>query len=493
MSFIPEPQMAAPTGPTPSLGRSITAPFKDGNFRTLINFLFLWNAASQLAIPFFSVYMLAVLEMPLSLVIELGVLSQLSRIVFVRVWGPFADKFGSKVVLSLSTSLFLLVFLGWIFVASPDTHILTLPLLGGLHIFAGVATAGINLTNMTLRMKMAPREQATAYLTGASLAINLGSGISPLIGGFLADFFSVRQLTFTVGWTAPTGTFTFAPIRLAGFDFLFLAAFVMGLFTINILAAIREEGEVDRQVVLDELLGEARESFRNMSTVPALGFVSLPYNYLRHVPGMDVAVGVTAYQIASSARGAVSAVSRGRAAVRDVAEQVGNVVTYTANQVSDVGELGERQVTDIARHATRGAIHALDEASHDLGNVAKGAVLGTVKALSRTTTSPFRVIREIGYGAVQGAGEVGVDVGQAATETIEGAREAAQELGISEDEAAARATEGVLAAAESLGPEAVAEVQNVLMETGLASRTASTHQKPGTTPEDAQEGERSDR
>jgi hypothetical protein len=125
--------------------------------------------------------------------------------------------------------------------------------------------------------------------------------------------------------------------------------------------------------------------------------------------------------------------------------------------------------------------------------VAKGAVLGTVKALSRTTTSPFRVTREIGYGAVQGAGEVGVDVGQAATETIEGAREAAQELGISEDEAAARATEGVLAAAESLGPEAVAEVQNVLMETALASRTASTHEKPGTTPEDAQEGERSDR
>ena len=488
MIFIPEPQMAGPTSQTPSFRRSITAPFKDGNFRTLINFLFLWNIASQLAIPFFSVYMLAVLGMPLSLVIGLSVLSQLSRIAFVRVWGPLADKFGSKVVLSLSTSLFLLVFLGWIFVASPNTHILTLPLLVVLHIFAGVATAGINLTDMTLRMKMAPREQAMAYLTGASLAINLGSGISPLIGGFLADFFSVRQLTFTVGWSDPTGPFTFAPIHLAGFDFLFLAAFVMGLFTMNILAAIREEGEVDRQVVLDELLGEARESFRNMSTVPALGFVSVPYSYLRRVPGMDVAVGVTAYQIASSAKGAVSALSRGTSAAKDVADQVGNVVSYAANQVSDVGELGEKQVTEIARHAARGAIHALDEVTQDLGNVAKGAVLGTVKALSWTTTSPFRVIREIGYGTVQGAGEVGADVGQVATEAIKGAKEAAQELGISEDEAAARAAEGVLAAAESLGPEVLAEVKNVLEGAGLASGAAQADENPGATPED-EEGE----
>jgi hypothetical protein len=333
-------------------------------------------------------------------------------------------------------------------------------------------------------MKMAPREQATAYLTGASLAINLGSGISPLVGGFLADFFSARALTFTVGWSAPSGVSTFAPIHLAGFDFLFLAAFVLGLFTMNILAAIREEGEVDRQVVLDELLGEARESFRSMSTVPALGFVSVPYNYLRRVPGMDVAVGVTAYQIASSAKSAVSAVNRGTNAARDVAEQVGNVVSYAVDQVSDVGILGEKQVTEIARHATRGAVHALDEVTQDLGNVAKGAMLGTVKALSWTTASPLRIIREIGYGAVLGAGEVGADVGQTATEAIAGAREAAYELGISQDEAAARAAEGMLAAAESIGPEAMAEVKNVLAGAGLAPGVAHPDEKPGVAPGD---------
>jgi MFS family permease len=469
MALIPEPRMQALVGQQPSFRQSISAPFRDRNFRGLINFLFLWNVAANVAIPFFAVYMLTELGLPLFAVIGLGVLSQVSRIIFVRVWGPIADRFGSKVVLSLSASLFLLVFLGWTFTASPDRHFLTLPLLVVLHVFAGVATAGVNLTDMTLRLKLAPREQATAYLTGASLAINLGSGISPLIGGFLADFFSVRQLTFSLGWVDPNRTVAFAPIHLSGFDFLFVAAFVLGVLSLNLLAAIREEGEVDRQVVLDVLLGEARESFRGTSSIPALGFISVPYSYLRLVPGVDVAVGVTAYQMAASARSAVTAVSRGRMAAHDVANQIANVVGYAVGQVSDVGELGEKQAVAIARHAARGAIHALDEVAEGVEFVTKGALLGTVRALSKTATNPYQVMREIGFGAMQGAAEVGANVAQTASEVMTGAREAAMELGISEEVAAAHAAEGIRAATESMGPAVQSEVEEALTGDGEVS------------------------
>lgn len=469
MALIPEPRMQTPAGQQPSFQQSISAPFRDRNFRGLINFLFLWNVAANVAIPFFAVYMLTELGLPLFAVIGLGVLSQVSRIVFVRVWGPIADRFGSKVVLSLSASLFLLVFLGWTFTASPDRYFLTLPLLVILHVFAGVATAGINLTDMTLRMKLAPREQATAYLTGASLAINLGSGISPLIGGFLADFFSVRQLTFSLGWVDPNRTVAFAPIHLSGFDFLFVAAFALGVLSLNLLAAIREEGEVDRQVVLDVLLGEARESFRGTSSIPALGFISVPYSYLRLVPGVDVAVGVTAYQMAASARSAVTAMSRGRMAAHDVANQIANVVGYAAGQVSDVGELGEKQAVAIARHAARGAIHALDEVAEGVEFVTRGALLGTVRALSKTATNPYQVLREIGFGAMQGAGEVGANVARTASDVITGAREAALELGISEEVAAAHAAEGIRAATESMGPAVQSEVEEALTGDGEIS------------------------
>jgi hypothetical protein len=218
-------------------------------------------------------------------------------------------------------------------------------------------------------------------------------------------------------------------------------------------------------------LGEARESFRGTASVPALGFISVPYNYLRLVPGVDVAVGVTAYQMAASARSAVTAVSRGRMAVHDVANQISNVVGYAAGQITDVGELGEKQAVAIARHAARGAVHALDEVAGGMENVTRGALLGTVRALSKTATSPYQVMREIGFGAMQGAGEVGANVVQTATEVITGARQAAQELGISEEAAAAHAAEGIRAATESMTPAVRSEVEEALTGDGALQDT----------------------
>ncbi|MFC1894151.1 MFS transporter [Chloroflexota bacterium] len=108
MSLMPEPSMQPILGPQPSLMQRLSAPFRDTNFRRLIQFLFFWGLASNLAIPFFAVHMLQRLGLPLTWVIGLSVLSQVFNILFLRVWGPFADRFGNKPVLSLSVSLYLL-------------------------------------------------------------------------------------------------------------------------------------------------------------------------------------------------------------------------------------------------------------------------------------------------------------------------------------------------------------------------------------------------
>jgi len=162
MARMPEPQMSLPDGPRQSIFKTLGAPFGDKNFRKLINFLFMWNFVAHLAVPFFTVYMLVRLEMPLTLVVALGVLSQIANVLFLRVWGPFVDQYGSKVVLSLSSSLYFLVILGWTFTTMPDKHALTVPLLVILHILIGIASAGINIASTTMRMKMAPAAQSTA-------------------------------------------------------------------------------------------------------------------------------------------------------------------------------------------------------------------------------------------------------------------------------------------------------------------------------------------
>ena len=194
MARMPEPQMPRPSGPPRSTLHTIGAPFRDKEFRGLINYMFMWNFVAYLAVPFFAVYMLVRLEMPLSLVVALGVMSQVANVLFLRVWGAFVDQYGSKVVLSLSSSLYLLVILGWTFTTLPDKYTLTIPLLVVLHILIGIASAGINIASTTIRMKMAPPSQATAYLTAVSLAANLGAGISPLLGGAFVDLLQCPSL-----------------------------------------------------------------------------------------------------------------------------------------------------------------------------------------------------------------------------------------------------------------------------------------------------------
>ena len=350
-------------------------------------------------------------------------LSQVFNVLFLRVWGPFTDQFGSKVVLSLSTSLYLLVILGWAFTTMPERYFLTIPLLVVLHIFAGIATAGVGLATGTIGMKLAPQGQATSYLAGASLATSLGAGLGPLVGGSFADFFSERELSIRFGWTEPGSVFQFPAISLTGFDFLFALAFVVGLIALNTLRSVREEGEVDREVVLDELRAQSQEVSRVVSAVPGLRFVAqFPYSYIRHVPGMDVAVGVTAYQMASSTRTAVATAMQGRAAATDVAGRVSGVVSEVVSRSEEAGSHG----VDLARHAARGALNAADELPGEVGNLAKGAVLGTWTALAKGATNPWDTLRGAAFGAVQGASEARARIATAATQAVEGAVEAAR-------------------------------------------------------------------
>jgi len=465
MARIPEPRMARPEGPRRSLRETLAAPFSDVNFRPLVNFMLLWNFAAHLALPFFAVYMLERLELPLSLVVGLTVASQLANVLFLRVWGPMVDQLGSKVVLSVSTSLFFLVVLGWTFTTLPDRHALTVPLLVVLHLFIGVASAGVNISTTTIRLKMAPRAQATSYLTAATLAASIGAGTSPLLGGLFADFFSVRHLQVAFEWVSPARTIDFPAVFLTGFDFLFAVAFVMGLVTLRVLATIREEGEVDQQVVMDTLMAQTRDNLRVLNTVPGLAMASrVPGATMRFVPrfaGLDVAAGVTAYQAAVSVRDAALAVNWGREAARNISALVGN----TARQVGDLGVHG----AGLAVGATSGAVHAALYSGLALDRAARQAAAAVLEGLAASDVDPADALWGAGYGVVHAAKDMGQDIGMTVTAAMEGAVEQAEALGLSAHEAANATARGALEAAREIGPGSAEELQGKLLDALIAA------------------------
>ena len=464
MARMPEPRMVAPEGQRPTILQMLAAPLRDANYRQLMSFLMVWNLATQLAVPFFSVYMLVKLEMPLSAVVGLGVLSQVTSVLFVNVWGGYVDRFGSKVVLSTSSSLFLLVILGWTFTTTPDQHPLTVPLLVALHFLLGIASAGINLASTTIRMKMAPQAQSTSYLTGASLAASLGAGIGPILGGIFVDFFSVRRFEISIEWVDPARTVEFPAVFLTGYDFLFALAFLFGLVTLSVLGRVREEGESNREAVMSELAAQTRENLRVLNSVPGMNLVgSLPLGRRRFVPavaGLDVAAGVTAYQLAASIQSIAVTATRGGATARQLQSRVNETIARAVQESDNLRQHGAA----LAFGAVQGALQVAAETGLSAKDVVQDSLASLVDATAEAVDDPRTILRGAIQGAIRSGSDSGLSMDAVAADTIEATRAAAPQLGMTERDAVAYAAEVAVEVSSELPEDARTRIRNAALD-----------------------------
>ncbi len=263
---VPEPAMVQLTE-KPKLFKLLLKPLKNTNFKNLIVFLGSWSFSVNLAAPFFAVYLLKRLNYDMSFIITLTVLGQIMSTVSLAGWGKFADRFSNKTVLKISTLMFYICILGWTFTTMPDKYWGTMPLLIILHIFMGLAIAGVTLAAGNIALKLAPREEATAYLATNIVINSIVAGLAPIIGGQFADFFSKRELSWTLKWISPTEEVALKTLDFQGWDFFFFISFLIGLYSLHRLSLVREVGEVPEKIVIREFLTSVRGNMRNLSTV----------------------------------------------------------------------------------------------------------------------------------------------------------------------------------------------------------------------------------
>lgn len=268
MSRIPEPLMKESTK-VRTLDQ-IRSTFRDENFCRLIAFLGAWNFAVNLAAPFFTVYLLVMLDFDITVVIIFAVLSQVSSVLSYGMWGRIADRFSNKSILRVSGPLFMICILGWTFTTMPTRHLLTIPLLIVLHILMGVSTAGVTLGSANIGLKLAPRGGATAYLATINIINSLAAGIAPIIGGMFVDSFKATELSLTLNWKSADTAFAIRTLDFQYWDFFFVFAFLIGIYSIHRLAFIKEDGEVEDRLVVQELIAQVSREMRNLSTVGGL-------------------------------------------------------------------------------------------------------------------------------------------------------------------------------------------------------------------------------
>lgn len=258
-----------------SLLKIIKSPFKDDNFRKMLKFTTSWALAFNFAVPFFTVYMLERIGLPLTGVIIFTVITQLFYILFLSIWGRLTDRFSNKSVMELSGILFLASVIIWPFTTLPEMYVATLPLLTIVHVLLGIAIAGVSIASFSIAFKLAPQDEATKYLAVNGALASAGMGIGPVLGGLVADVLARMELSLTFRWLGKSEEWAAYLLNFRGLDFLFFVTFVLGIYSLRRLTEVREKGEVPRKVVYREFLTETRRTIRNLSNVGA--FYSLVY------------------------------------------------------------------------------------------------------------------------------------------------------------------------------------------------------------------------
>jgi MFS family permease len=266
----------------------VRAPLRNREFRSLIAFLATWTFAVNLSTPFFTVYLLRRLGLPMAVVIAFAVLSQLTAALVVRAWGAVADRFSTLTVLRVSCAVFLLAVAGWPVVGQAQAPWLVIGGLTVIHILSGLSTAGVNLASGTVAMELAPRGAAAGYLATNALVTGAASALAPILAGLSADWLETQRLSVTVAWSSTLGIdegIALRPIDFHGLDFLFAATVLVGLYGIHRILGVSARVTAGRREVLGALFTEMRDQMpqplRAITTVPAVrDLVYFPFSLL---------------------------------------------------------------------------------------------------------------------------------------------------------------------------------------------------------------------
>ncbi len=200
--------------------------FQARHYLMLLAFVGIWGFALNLAQPFYSVYVLRELPMGISHLTVLTMLLSLGGMVTLPSWGVLGDKFGSKPVMMACSFL-------WVFVALPSWLLVGPGRHGFLYLtyfVTGAATAGFQLCQFNLMVKMIPARTKAPYISVFLAGISLLTAAGPLVGG--------QMLT-----SLPHDLGTLLGEPIVRFHLVFVLSMVLCLLSTHILQQMQEPAE----------------------------------------------------------------------------------------------------------------------------------------------------------------------------------------------------------------------------------------------------------
>ena len=224
---------------------------RSNNFGRFVIFVSLLNFAVAIASPFFAVYMLKDLQFSYVIYTIIVMTSSFSVLIFVPIWGKFADKYGNIKVLQLCGSVVFIVPIAWLaapFLLSHHPGLLV-PYLILIEFFSGFAWAGFNLSASNFIFDAVTRQRMALCVAYDNILNSLGAFIGAMIGGLISSF-------------------SFVFLGLSSLLFLFLLSGIMRIIIyFAMIPRIREVREVKKfglKEAKDQILGLSPRKIMNI-------------------------------------------------------------------------------------------------------------------------------------------------------------------------------------------------------------------------------------
>jgi len=171
------------------------------NFGKFVLFVGLIQMATAIASPFFAVYMLKNLHFSYTTYILVVISSSLSSLLFMPIWGKFADKYGNLRIIQICGFFVAFVPLVWFLspmVAKFNPSFLIYYLLF-MEFLSGLVWAGFNLTTVNFIYDAVTRQRVALCIAYFNFLVGIGVFVGATLGGFIASIdivFGMNSILF---------------------------------------------------------------------------------------------------------------------------------------------------------------------------------------------------------------------------------------------------------------------------------------------------------
>lgn len=155
------------------------------NFGRFVIYVSLINFATNIAGPFFAVYMLRDLGFSYITFMLINLSSAIFSLLFMPIWGKFSDKYGNRELLKLGSFLIPLLPILWIFSSSP-LYIALIPQLIG-----GIGWAAFNLSAGNFIYDSVSPQRRGICVAYHNLLNGIGIFLGATLGGLLAQYLTI--------------------------------------------------------------------------------------------------------------------------------------------------------------------------------------------------------------------------------------------------------------------------------------------------------------